>query len=169
MFKPKAPNMTGSAEDKTLEFIEMAGEIVAAYVSHNHVAVTDLPALISSVHASLNGIAQGGVSQPSEEAANRPTAAQIRKSVKPEGIVSFIDGKTYKTLKRHLTSHGLDPDRYRELFGLPTDYPMVALAYSEKRSNLAKSLGLGRPGERAARQAAEPAAQPAAKGRRKVA
>ncbi len=167
--------MTGSAPDKTLEFIEMTGEIVAAYVSHNHVAVTDLPALIASVHASLNGFADGSALQGAEEPSNKPSAAQIRKSVKPEGIVSFIDGKTYKTLKRHLTSHGLDPDSYRERFGLPGDYPMVALAYSEKRSSLAKSLGLGRPGERAARKAPEPVApEPAAeaapaKGRRKVA
>lgn len=158
--------MTGSPKGKTLEFIEMTGEVVAAYVSHNHVAVADLPALIASVHTSLSGFAEGSIVQPAEEAASKPTSAQIRKSVKPEGIVSFIDGKTYKTLKRHLTSHGLDPDRYRERFGLPGDYPMVALAYSEKRSSLAKSLGLGRPGERASRKAAEPAP---AKGRRKVA
>ena len=154
----------------------MTGEIVAAYVSHNHVAVTDLPALIATVHASLNGFSDGSAVQGAEEPSNKPSAAQIRKSVKPEGIVSFIDGKTYKTLKRHLTSHGLDPDSYRERFGLPGDYPMVALAYSEKRSSLAKSLGLGRPGERAARKAPEPVApEPAAaeaapaKGRRKVA
>ena len=141
----------------------MTGEIVAAYVSHNHVAVTDLPALIASVHASLNGFTDGSAARPVEEASSKPTAAQIRKSVKPDGIVSFIDGKTYKTLKRHLTSHGLDPDGYRERYGLPADYPMVALAYSEKRSSLAKSLGLGRPAER---KPAEPAP---AKGRRKVA
>ncbi len=142
----------------------MTGDIVAAYVSHNHVAVTDLPALIASVHASLNGFADGSSLRPVEEkTSNKPTAAQIRKSVKPEGIVSFIDGKTYKTLKRHLTSHGLDPDSYRGQYGLPADYPMVALAYSEKRSSLAKSLGLGRPAERKAAERAP------AKSRRRVA
>ncbi|MCJ2014283.1 MucR family transcriptional regulator [Methylobacterium sp. J-076] len=150
--------MTGQADDNTIEFIEMTGEIVAAYVSHNHVAAGDLPALIATVHASLAGFGKGGAATKTEEPSEKLSPAQIRKSVQPEGIVSFIDGKTYKTLKRHLTSHGLDPDSYRERFGLPADYPMVALAYSEKRSSLAKSLGLGRPGDRAA-----------PKGRRKVA
>ena len=78
----------------------------------------------------------------------KPSPAQIRKSVRPDGIVSFIDGKTYKTLKRHLTSHGLDPRSYRERYGLPADYPMVAPSYAEKRSQLAKQIGLGVPGGR---------------------
>ncbi|MFC6791802.1 MucR family transcriptional regulator [Methylobacterium komagatae] len=160
--------MTRSASEETIQFIEMTGEIVAAYVSHNHVAVGDLPALIASVHASLHGFTAPGAGLPAEEATDKPTMAQIRKSVKPEGIVSFIDGKTYKTLKRHLTSHGLDPDSYRERYGLPSDYPMVALAYSEKRSSLAKSLGLGRPAKSAPDAAPQEASKPA-KGRRKVA
>ncbi len=127
--------MTGSAPDKTLEFIEMTGEIVAAYVSHNHVAVTDLPALIASVHASLNGFADGSALQGAEEPSNKPSAAQIRKSVQHDRLISFIDGRSYKTLKRHLTANGLTPETYRERFGLPADYPMVAAAYSERRSS----------------------------------
>jgi len=90
----------------------------------------------------------------------------VKKSIRPEGIVSFIDGKTYKTLKRHLTKHGLTPDSYRERFGLSGDYPMVALAYSEKRSSLAKSLRFGQP---ASRRAPEVEAKPATKGRKKAA
>ncbi len=69
--------------------------------------------------------------------------------------MSFLDGRSYKTLKRHLTSHGLDPRAYRDRYGLPSDYPMVAPAYAEQRSALAKAIGLGVPGGQAKRQAAE--------------
>jgi predicted transcriptional regulator len=93
---------------------------------------------------------------------DRPSASEIRKSARPDGIVSFLDGKTYKTLKRHLTSHGLDPKAYRERYGLPADYPMVASAYAEQRSALAKAIGLGQPGAMAERQAKQP------KGRRRA-
>lgn len=158
--------MTGQANAQNIELIEMAGEIVAAYVSHNHVAMSDLPALIESVHASLCGFGKDDMAAKPEDAPGKPTAAQIRKSVRPDGIVSFIDGKAYKTLKRHLTSHGLTPDSYRERYGLPGDYPMVASSYSERRSSLAKSLGLGRGGER---EAARDEAPAASRGRRKVA
>ena len=133
--------------------LTMAAELVAAYVSNNRVPATELPALIRTVHAALNGIANGtaadGANAPAEEV-ELPTAAQIKKSVRPDGLVSFIDGKAYKTLKRHLTKHGLDPNSYRAKFGLPVDYPMTAAAYSEARSALAKNIGLGRPGRLAA-------------------
>ena len=84
------------------------------------------------------------------ENVERPTAAQIRKSITPDALTSFVDGKRYKTLKRHLSKHGLDPHSYRAKFGLPTDYPMVSPSYSEARSALAKNIGLGRPGRAAA-------------------
>lgn len=156
--------MTGTTNHQNIELIEMTGEIVAAYVSHNHVAVGDLPGLIASVHTSLGNFGTAGAPSSTENSSEKPTAAQIRKSVQPQGIISFIDGKAYKTLKRHLTSHGLTPNSYRERYGLPADYPMVAAAYSEKRSSLAKSLGLGRPGERTAKKM-----EAAPKGRRRVA
>ncbi|WP_283205824.1 MucR family transcriptional regulator [Methylobacterium cerastii] len=131
----------------------MASELVAAYVSNNRVSVTELPGLIGSVHAALNGITSGtgvaGTKAPAEEI-EKPTAAQIRKSIRPDGLVSFIDGKAYKTLKRHLTKHGLDPHSYRAKFGLPDDYPTTAASYSAARSALAKNIGLGRPGRMAA-------------------
>ncbi|MFC6024543.1 MULTISPECIES: MucR family transcriptional regulator [Methylobacterium] len=131
----------------------MVSELVAAYVSNNRVPATELPGLIGTVHAALNGIASGtaagGVSSPAEEV-EKPTAAQIRKSIRPDGLVSFIDGKPYKTLKRHLTKHGLNPHSYRAKFGLPADYPTTAASYSEARSALAKNIGLGRPGRMAA-------------------
>jgi predicted transcriptional regulator len=79
-----------------------------------------------------------------------PNPAQTRKSVRPDGIVSFIDGKTYKTLKRHLSSHGLDPRSYRDRYGLPAGYPMTAPSYAAQRSALAKAIGLGQPGAMAA-------------------
>jgi predicted transcriptional regulator len=94
-----------------------------------------------------------------EPEAPKPSAAEIRKSRSPEYLTSFIDGRKYKSLKRHLTTNGLTPDEYRSRYGLPKDYPMVAEAYSAQRSALAKTLGLGR------KAAAEPEPEPAKKGR----
>ncbi|SFM89788.1 ROS/MUCR transcriptional regulator protein [Methylobacterium pseudosasicola] len=81
----------------------------------------------------------------------KPTPAQVRRSVQQDGIVSFIDGQAYRTLKRHLTAKGLSPQSYRERYGLPADYPMVAPSYAERRSALAKAIGLGVPGNAAKR------------------
>jgi predicted transcriptional regulator len=130
--------------------MELAAEIIAAYVSRNPIPASELPELIGKVHESIVGLASGASSsnETSEARVERPTSAQIRRSLHDDGIVSFIDGKTYKTLKRHLTAHGLDPHSYRERYGLPADYPMVAPSYAEKRSALAKSIGLGVPGAR---------------------
>jgi predicted transcriptional regulator len=137
-------------------FIELAGDIVAAYVSNNPVPASELPALIARVHGAIAGLVSGTVTAESGPAAQteveKPSPAQIRKSVRHDGIVSFIDGKTYKTLKRHLSSHGLDPRSYRDRYGLPADYPMVAPSYAEQRSALAKAIGLGQPGAMAARE-----------------
>ena len=127
-------------------------DLVAAYVANNRVAVSDLPHLIESIHQSVMRLSSPVPAAPVETVA-KPTAAQIRKSVQPDGIVSFLDGRSYKTLKRHLATYGLTPATYRERFGLGADYPMVAPSYSEKRSNLAKSLGLGVPGSKAGRTA----------------
>ncbi|WP_276592573.1 MULTISPECIES: MucR family transcriptional regulator [unclassified Methylobacterium] len=128
----------------------MTGEIVAAYISNNPVPVAELPQLIQNVHNAISGLASGSAPAAPASAAEvgKPTPAQIRKSVRDDGITSFIDGKTYKTLKRHLTSQGLDPRSYRERFGLPADYPMVAPSYAAQRSALAKAIGLGVPGRR---------------------
>jgi len=126
--------------------IEQAAEIVSAYVSHNHVAPAELPALIQAVYTALSGLASGAPSAPVTEEIEKATPAQIRKSISPDALISFIDGKPYKTLKRHLSSHGLDPYSYRARFGLPADYPMVATNYAAQRSELARAIGLGRPG-----------------------
>ena len=148
--------MTDTYDDAADTFAGITAELVAAYVSNNSVPAAELPALIVQVHGALAGLVSGTLTAETGATAqaeiDRPSAAQIRKSVRPDGIVSFIDGKTYKTLKRHLTSHGLDPRAYRDRYGLPTDYPMVAPAYAEQRSALAKAIGLGQPGAMAERE-----------------
>jgi predicted transcriptional regulator len=153
--------MSGDAEGFRPSKSHIVSELVAAYVTHNHVASADLPALIASVHAAITGLASpvSGMATAVETVA-LPTAAQVRKSVQHDGLVSFLDGKSYKTLKRHLTTYGLNPRSYRERFGLQDDYPMVAAAYSERRSKLAKDIGLGMRGA---------AAQTASKKRRRAA
>jgi predicted transcriptional regulator len=153
--------MSETSDEKAGALTALTAELVAAYVSNNSVPAAELPALIARVHGAIAGLVAGTLTAETGAAApvdmDKPGAAQIRKSVRPDGIVSFIDGKTYKTLKRHLTSHGLDPKSYRERYGLPADYPMVAPSYAEQRSALAKAIGLGQPGamaERKGRQAA---------------
>ncbi|WP_071000348.1 MucR family transcriptional regulator [Methylobacterium sp. C1] len=128
-------------------FTVLASKIVAAYVSHNPVPASEIAGLIQGVHRAVANLAAGGEPAVDTSAAGvrKASATQIRKSVQPSGIVSFIDGRTYKTLKRHLSANGLDPRSYRERFGLPMDYPMVAPGYAEQRSALAKAIGLGRP------------------------
>lgn len=135
------------------DLTELTVDIIAAYVSNNSVPVTELPALIRSVHAAIGGLGQSAEAAAPE--VEKATPAQIRKSIQQDGLVSFIDGKSYQTLKRHLSKHGLDIQAYRQRYGLPTDYPSTAPGYSERRSALARSLGLGRKGG-AAVTAAEP-------------
>src|SRR5215213_7370454 len=126
----------------TLNTIELAAEIVSAFVSNNSVPVTELPALIGSVHAALNQVASGSTQQPAEE--TKAPAVPIKKSVQPDYIVCLDDGKRFKSLKRHLRStYNLTPDQYRAKWGLAHDYPMVAPNYAAARSNLAKQMGLG--------------------------
>ena len=146
--------------------MQLAAEIVAAYVSNHSVPKTELLGLISAMHGALTGITNPAANAPAmtNEAA---TSTQIRRSVTPDHLVSFLDGRSYKTLKRHLTGHGLDPHSYRQRFGLPSDYPMVASNYAAQRSALAKQIGLGRPGGRSD-QTAE-TTEPKARGHRKAA
>ena len=127
---------------------EMTADLVAAFVSNNNVPASELPALITSVHAAITGLGNGAKAEAAIP--EKPTPAQIRKSVTPDGMVSFEDGKTYKTMKRHLTLRGLTPESYRAKYGLPSDYPVVSAAYSAKRSELARSLGLGQLRRKAA-------------------
>ncbi|MGU3402121.1 MucR family transcriptional regulator [Methylobacterium brachiatum] len=130
--------------------------LVAAYVANNSVPASELPALIASIHNAVTGLGAGTVAPQVADEVTKPTAGSVRKSVSDEGIVSFIDGKAYKTLKRHLTSHGMTPQQYRERYGLPQDYPMVAPAYAAKRSELARAIGLGQVGAKQAPAKAAP-------------
>lgn len=145
--------MSETIQDQATDFIDLAGEVVCAYVSNNSIRSSDLPNLITIVHTALQSLADGtgGAGAGAQvDVVEKPTAAQIKKSIRPDGLVSFIDGKTYQTLKRHLNGHSLHPHSYRERFGLPADYPMTAPEYSARRSALAKTIGLGRPGRASA-------------------
>ena len=124
-----------------VDFVELTADIVSAYVANNSVPVPDLPSLLSGVHAALAGLSQTTVS--AEPEFKKATPAQIKKSITPDALISFIDGKPYKTLKRHLTSKGTTIEQYRARYGLPQDYPVVAASYSEQRAKLAVSHGLG--------------------------
>lgn len=134
--------MTDSKTDASSALLQMTAEIVANYVSGNTVNKPDLPALIQSVYATLSNI--DGPAAEAEPALAKLTAAQIRKSITPDALISFEDGKPYKTLKRHLAKRGLSLADYRAKWGLPADYPSTAASYSARRSAMAKSLGLGR-------------------------
>ena len=129
--------------------IEMTTDIVSAFVSNNAVSTSDLSSLISQVYSALGTL--GSEPSPVANEAIKVTPAQIRKSITSEALISFEDGKPYTTLKRHLTKHGLTVEEYKAKWNLPSDYPMTAPAYSARRSEMAKSLGLGRKaGEKAA-------------------
>ncbi|WP_157218088.1 MucR family transcriptional regulator [Flavisphingomonas formosensis] len=137
--------------DETL--LTLTVDIVSAHVSKNSVATTDLPALISSVHASLSALGKPAEPEPEVLA----PAVSVRSSVKPDYIVCLEDGKKLKMLKRHLMTHyQMTPDQYRAKWKLPADYPMVAPNYADQRKALAIKIGLGRKPK-----ASEPAPAPA--------
>src|SRR5258707_1383238 len=124
------------------EILELASDIVAAYVSNNPVAVGDLPAMIKSVHATLGGLS--GV-EGLDVLTNQKPAVTVKKSITPDYLICLEDGKRLKMLKRYLRSRfKLTPDQYRAKWGLPADYPMVAANYAARRSEFAKKIGLGR-------------------------
>jgi predicted transcriptional regulator len=126
--------------EQTGDLLALTTEIVAAHVSNNTVALGDLPQLINQVYNSLANIGAA----PTSPAARPQPAVSIKKSVQPEYIVCLEDGKKLKMLKRHLkTAYNMTPEAYRERWGLPPDYPMVAPNYAQQRSRLAKEIGLG--------------------------
>jgi predicted transcriptional regulator len=123
------------------DLIDLAAEIVSAYVSNNSVPASDLPTLIAEVHRALSST-HSGTSEPEPEPLK--PAVNPKRSVFPDYIVCLEDGKKFKSLKRHLRTHyNLSPEEYREKWGLPHDYPMVAPNYARARSDLAKKMGLG--------------------------
>lgn len=121
---------------------DLTASIVSAYVSRNSVSPAELPALISATYDALHRLSKPVV-EPQPVEVLKP-AVPIKKSVTADFITSLEDGRQYKTLKRHLAGLGMTPDQYREKWNLPSDYPMVAPNYASMRSDLAKSLGLGR-------------------------
>jgi len=125
---------------KPSDLLALTTNIVSAHVANNSVALPDLPRLIREVHDTLASVGSGAQREP-----ERPhPAVSIRKSVTPEHIVCLEDGKKLKMLKRHLkTAYNMTPEEYRERWGLPADYPMVAPNYAKQRSKLAKEIGLG--------------------------
>lgn len=134
--------MTEEVVSKTDSLIHLTADVVSAYVSNNPVPVAELPSLIRQVHAALMNGANGSVEEKAEPL--KP-AVPIKRSVTQDYIISLEDGKKFKSLKRHLATHyGMTPDEYRAKWGLPADYPMVAPAYAAARSELAKTMGLGR-------------------------
>ena len=132
-----------SEHQTTPTTIELAAEIVSAFVSNNPVPAAQLPALIGAVHDALTKSVSGTATQQAPEEPKEP-AVPIKRSVQPDYIICLEDGKRFKSLKRHLrTVYDLTPDQYRAKWGLPADYPMTAPNYAAARSELAKSMGLG--------------------------
>jgi predicted transcriptional regulator len=132
---------TSAPNHDMIDFVELTADIVSAYVANNSVPMPDLPTLLSGVHAALTSLGQG--STPAEPDFKKATPAQIKKSITPDALVSFIDGKPYKTLKRHLTGNGMTIEQYRQRYGLPPDYPTTASTYSAMRAEFARNAGLG--------------------------
>jgi predicted transcriptional regulator len=123
------------------ELITLTADIVAAHVSNNSVPTAEVASLIQSVYSALQSVG-GRAPEPQPE---KPRGAvSARASIKPDYLISMIDGKQYKMLRRHISQHGYTPETYRETFGLPRDYPMVAANYAEQRRALAHKIGLGR-------------------------
>ena len=130
------------ADNEGSDFIELTADIVSAYVSNNSVPAADLPALIGDVHSALSRVISGAAPVVPTEAPK--PAIPVKKSITADYLVCLEDGKKFKSLKRHLrTQYNMSPEEYREKWGLPADYPMVAPNYAQARSALAKQMGLG--------------------------
>lgn len=139
-------------DQQSPDLVEHSAKIVAAYVGHNPVTPDGIPALVTSVYRALQQL--GGPAPIAPPEPPKPPVP-IKKTITPDHLISLEDGKPYKSLKRHLAVRGLTPEEYRTKWGLPSDYPMVAPAYSEERSKLAKQAGLGRkPGQPAPKKPA---------------
>jgi predicted transcriptional regulator len=132
-----------SQEDwvQEVDFVALAADVVSAYVANNSVPAADLAGLIGAVHTAFVSLGQPAAAKEAE----KPVPLMpIKKTVTPDYLISLEDGRQYKSLKRHLSTRGLTPEEYRRKWGLPHDYPMVAANYAAQRSELAKSIGLGR-------------------------
>ena len=131
------------ADETTLNYIDLAADIVSAYVANNSVPASELPQLINDVFNALTKVG-GGEAVVEVKAEPQKPAVSVRKSLGEDFLICLEDGKKFKSLKRHLRSqYNLSPEQYREKWGLPADYPMVAPNYAKARSQLAKKMGLG--------------------------
>jgi predicted transcriptional regulator len=154
------------SDDNSSNAVELATELTIAWLSNqnNRVTAEDVPAFLRTMHATVTELA-GGAPDASGDATPEPDftpAVSVRKSLgSKDHILSMIDGKPYKTLRRHLSGHGLTPEDYRRRYNLKPDYPMVAETYSEQRRQMAKKIGLGAQG-RAAKSKPHRPRQPAA-------
>ncbi|WP_375248943.1 MucR family transcriptional regulator [Sphingomonas sp.] len=154
--------------------VELATELTIAWLSNPNTRASgeDVPAFLRTMHDAVANLSSGTSEVSTEETVAEYTpAVSVRKSLSSKDhLISLIDGKPYKTLRRHLAGHGLTPDEYRTRYGLKADYPMVAESYSQARRDMAKKIGLGRkPGQRRGEAPAEPAPVAAPRGRRKAA
>jgi predicted transcriptional regulator len=142
--------MNMEQNDLSSSTVELATELTIAWLSSSNTRAQaeDIPAFLRSMHDAVVSLGEAPVEQPLVESAPKhEPAITVRKSLSsPDHIISLIDGKPYKTLRRHLSGHGMTPEQYRERYGLKADYPMVAPAYAETRRALAKKIGLGREG-----------------------
>src|SRR4051794_27950137 len=152
-------------ENTGLNSIELATELTIAWLNNpnNRISADEVPAFLQRMHSTLNGLADAGSSSEQPTQQQEFTAAvSSRKSLSsPDHIISMIDGKPYKTLRRHLATHGLTPEQYRERYKLKADYPMVAPNYSEHRRAMAHKIGLGSKGRKAKADQVAAAAKPA--------
>jgi predicted transcriptional regulator len=159
------------SDENSLNPVELATELTIAWLGNqnNRVAADDVPAFLRTMHATVTELASGNSSsgaadQDGEADREFTPAVSVRKSLaSKDHIISMIDGKPYRTLRRHLSTHGLSPEEYRQRYNLKADYPMVAESYSAQRREMAKKIGLGSKGRTARAQAA--AASPAPKRR----
>jgi predicted transcriptional regulator len=154
------------SEETSLNAVELATELTIAWLGNqnNRAAAEDVPAFLRTMHATVTDLASGSSASPegAEEAAPEEftPAVTVRKSLaSKDHIISLIDGKPYKTLRRHLSTHGLTPEEYRARYNLKADYPMVAPTYSEQRRAMAHKIGLGAKGRKAKAAASAPVAK----------
>lgn len=160
-----------SQESSQSDAVELATELTIAWLSNpnTRAQANEVPDFLRTMHdavAALSAPASSPSEEPLQSARSEP-AVSVRKSLaSPDHILSLIDGKPYKSLKRHLRNHGLTPAEYRDRFGLKADYPMVAPGYAEKRRNLAKAIGLGRKKTEVPKEQEQPQ-QPARRSRSK--
>ncbi|MEG3085102.1 MucR family transcriptional regulator [Sphingomonas sp. PB2P12] len=145
----------------TLNTVELAAELTAAWLANpnTRTAADDVPAFLVAMHAAVAKLVDAGDAEPdAAPVLTAEPAVSARKSLaSPDHIISMLDGKKYKTLRRHLSTNGLTPEQYRERFNLKPDYPMVAATYSEARRAMAKSIGLGRKAGSTVEKAADSA------------